>query len=591
MKQTNKKVSIQEIWIADGQPRRTGLDKKSLTELTANIKTNGVIQAITVLEQAQPKGKGKYRLICGNRRLLATGFAGLKEIPAMILVGDMDEDKIRSIQLIENIQREGVQPLEEAEAIEQLSKSFDKKEIMVQLGISEYKMNQRVALVQLIAPWKKALREGRVAHTANLLRIAKMTAEGQKGIAKTACDSFGVKSLDKINEIEIRSHWVKNAESSLKSVPFSLDLELVTDDAKFPKCNGCPFNSQTAHLFPDENEYGTCSDSACYESKTAAQMHLLCAEAMENGMAFHTNNYYGDEEAEKLAESFGTKLLTSHHLRLLNDPNDYPLDSYKVWKKEEYGYTDEPPTEAEMKKEYAELKQDDENERKEFNEKTASGDFQKVLIVYGESKGQFRWYNPDDVKSSKATSSLPGKKVSEAALKKEQVQKIKDREVRAKELDAEKIFKALFNDEKNISAYTGLKAELTLLEWQHLVFAIYTDAGHMRKDAMAKAFGFPARGWSQRGKLFDDICKIEWNELNFAKFIRIWLLNSFTNNNDTDYTKSSAPKFAIESYREHYGDKVAEAEAEQQTKADKRALRVKANLDKLSAKPKTKKAK
>ena len=97
-----------------GQPRRR-FDEATLDELAASIAARGVIQPVIV----RPRGEGRYQLVAGERRWRAAQKAQLHEIPA--LVRELDEREVMALALIENIQREDLNPVEEARAYQRLS--------------------------------------------------------------------------------------------------------------------------------------------------------------------------------------------------------------------------------------------------------------------------------------------------------------------------------------------------------------------------------------------------------------------------------------------------------------------------------------
>ena len=98
------------------QPRR-GMDEESLAELAESIKANGVIQPVTV--RRTPTG---YELVVGERRLRAAVKAGLETIPA--IVRDVDDDALLPLALVENVQREDLDPIEKAEAYRVLTEEL-----------------------------------------------------------------------------------------------------------------------------------------------------------------------------------------------------------------------------------------------------------------------------------------------------------------------------------------------------------------------------------------------------------------------------------------------------------------------------------
>lgn len=110
------------------QPRKY-FDKAALEELAASIKENGLLQPILVREGAE----GRYQIIAGERRFRASKLAGLTDIPAIIL--EKDDRKAAEIALIENIQREDLNPIEEAMAYKALADEY---------GLTQEELSERV---------------------------------------------------------------------------------------------------------------------------------------------------------------------------------------------------------------------------------------------------------------------------------------------------------------------------------------------------------------------------------------------------------------------------------------------------------------
>ena len=98
------------------QPR-TRMDEGALYELAESIKAQGVMQPVLVrpLRQASSDGVKRYEIIAGERRFRAAGLAGLSEVP--VLVRDVNDEAAAAMALIENIQREDLNPLEEARGL------------------------------------------------------------------------------------------------------------------------------------------------------------------------------------------------------------------------------------------------------------------------------------------------------------------------------------------------------------------------------------------------------------------------------------------------------------------------------------------
>lgn len=117
------------------QPRKY-FDKEALEQLAASITENGLLQPILVREY----GEGRYQIIAGERRFRACKLAGLNEIPAIVL--DKDDRMAAQLALIENIQREDLNPIEEAMAYRALAEEYD----MTQEDLSEKVGKSRSAI-------------------------------------------------------------------------------------------------------------------------------------------------------------------------------------------------------------------------------------------------------------------------------------------------------------------------------------------------------------------------------------------------------------------------------------------------------------
>jgi ParB family chromosome partitioning protein len=132
-------LEISRINPSPYQPRRN-FDKEKLEELAASIKSSGVIQPVVVASN----GKGGYDLIAGERRWRAAGLAGLQKIPAVIR--DLTEDKKAEYAIVENIQRENLNPVEEALAYKTLIEKFE----ITQEALAEKLGKKRTTITNLL---------------------------------------------------------------------------------------------------------------------------------------------------------------------------------------------------------------------------------------------------------------------------------------------------------------------------------------------------------------------------------------------------------------------------------------------------------
>ena len=161
------------------QPR-TRMDPGSLEELAASIKAQGLIQPISV----RPVGNSRYEIIAGERRWRASQIAGLAEVP--VLIREIPDENALAMSLIENIQREDLNPLEEAQGLQRLIREFGlTHELAAQaVGRSRSAASNLLRLLNLAEPVQTMLMAGDIdmGHARALLsldRAAQITAGNQ----------------------------------------------------------------------------------------------------------------------------------------------------------------------------------------------------------------------------------------------------------------------------------------------------------------------------------------------------------------------------------------------------------------------------
>ncbi len=167
-------LPIQQIQPGKYQPRRHWNDE-ALDELAASIKAQGLIQPVVV----RALGKNSYELIAGERRWRAAQRAQLSELPA--LIKSVPEAAVPAMALIENIQREDLTPLEEADALKRLIDDFDltHQQAAEAVGRSRATVSNLLRLTELPASIKKLLDEGKLemGHARCLLTLPERDAE------------------------------------------------------------------------------------------------------------------------------------------------------------------------------------------------------------------------------------------------------------------------------------------------------------------------------------------------------------------------------------------------------------------------------
>lgn len=172
-----------DIFLLDNdtnQPRKK-FDEAKLKELAQSIKVHGIMQPIIVY-----KNDGRYTIIAGERRFRAAKLAGLSKVP--VIVRELDKRQILELSLIENIQREDLNPIEQAAALQQLMEDYNLKqeEVASRVGKSRSAIANLLRLLALPEAVKKQVVSGNLSagHARCLLPLEdnKKIAEGAKYI-------------------------------------------------------------------------------------------------------------------------------------------------------------------------------------------------------------------------------------------------------------------------------------------------------------------------------------------------------------------------------------------------------------------------
>lgn len=233
------KVKLSKIEPNKEQPRKN-FDEDALIELSESIKQHGMLQPILVQER-----KGYYEIIAGERRWRAAKLAGLKEVP--VIIKKFTEQEIVEIALIENIQRENLNPIEEAIAYKRLLNEFHLKqdEVAARVSKSRTAVTNAMRLLKLDERVQEMVIEEKLStgHARALLGIEDMELQYQ-----TACKVFD-ESLS-VREVE---KLVKSMNTPKKEVKKPEINQAVYDDMseKLKQIMGTK-----VHIIPKSNEKG-----------------------------------------------------------------------------------------------------------------------------------------------------------------------------------------------------------------------------------------------------------------------------------------------------------------------------------------------
>ncbi len=189
------------------QPR-TRMDEGALYELAESIKAQGIMQPILVRQLKDGPNQGMYEIIAGERRFKAAGLAGLDSIP--VLVRDVPNEAAAAMALIENIQREDLNPLEEAQGLQRLVKEF---------GLTHERAAQAVGRSRSAA--SNLLR---LLNLAEPVQTMLMAGDLDMGHARALLDLDRAGQITAANQITARKMSVREAESLVKKLSAEFNL-------------------------------------------------------------------------------------------------------------------------------------------------------------------------------------------------------------------------------------------------------------------------------------------------------------------------------------------------------------------------------
>ena len=314
-------VPLARIVASTTNPRRH-FDAAKLADLAESISASGVHQPVLlrplpgarVAETATMGPRPEYELVSGERRYRASQQAGASTIPAMVRA--LTDDQVLEIQLVENLQRDDLQPLEEAEGYDRLMHAHDPaltaEQIGQRIGKSRSYVYGRLKLLNLGPEGQKALQEGWLEPSTALL-VARMPSH------KMQADALGnlkdwqgrVLSHREASALIERQYMLKLAEAKFK----------ITDATLVPSagsCRECPKRTGAdPDLFADVKGADVCTDPACYKGKEHAHQERALQAARESGAQI----IEGREAQQLIKHSWDDRV--EGYLRL-DDKNDAP---------------------------------------------------------------------------------------------------------------------------------------------------------------------------------------------------------------------------------------------------------------------------
>lgn len=291
---TFRMVPLAQITASTTNPRKL-LEQESLEGLAESIRQHGVLQPILVRQIGEPNAsRTAYEIVAGERRFRAATLAETSELPARIVT--MSDEEVLQVQIIENLQREDVHPMDEALGLQTLmdKSGLDAPEIARRIAKSEAYVYQRIKLLSLIASAREAFLKGTIT-LGHALHLARLQPHDQReGLKQCFEERYGDREPRPVHVSRLIDWIQRNVLLDLHKAPFK------KDDAELVKavgaCVTCPkrtgFNKG---LFADIQKQDTCTDPSCFALKIQAYVERRGAElAKKSGkqvVRISTENY------------------------------------------------------------------------------------------------------------------------------------------------------------------------------------------------------------------------------------------------------------------------------------------------------------
>jgi ParB family chromosome partitioning protein len=575
-----KMVPLGDIHADPNQPRRL-YDETAMQELTDSVKEKGILQPLLL----RPNAKG-YIIVCGERRYRAAGTAGLAEIPAVIR--ELSDDEALELQIIENLQRKDVHPMEEAVAFKSLLESKTKvhtaEEIGHRVGKSVYYVRQRMKLNDLTKEWQQTF----FHHQIDLGEALKICMYEQK----VQAEMWKEAAKDRQGKINLSSWFLDKFRGDLHRATF--DLADATLDKKMGACTTCQFNSAAASLFPDANDSPRCGKPSCFKHKSDIQFERqLKAMKQEPGAIFINTEYHGYED--NLTRELQKEGHTYINGRYGNQFREIAAPEKPDWEEfKESAADDEDLTEAQVKIDFEDELKAYEKDLADYQKKIEGGKYKKALVVNGNEKGQVL-YLEIGKSSTSTTANGSSKKTAEKAKEgtltatdvEEEIQRLREREKRNKEIDINKIHKATLEQldkvKKTVKTMKHQAADRAIMiflllrrvgDYGGSTGSSYTFPG-LPKQPAYRSKGYQLEYFQQLGKMNDD---------QLAGLVRAIAIEEYgTKNFSFDVSTEDTTMRLIAQYA---GVNLKAIEKEQQEIADERQDKVNKRIVALNAKKK-----
>ncbi len=303
-----RRMPIERVYSNPNQPRQR-FDEDGLQDLAASIREHGVLQPVLV----RPRADGDYQIVAGERRWRASKIAGLSVIP--VIVEHIDDEAALEIAIIENLQREDISPLEEAEIFERMTRDhgYSLRKLATKLGKDKGYLENRLRLADAPPEIRElvAVRRDTLSHAYELMkvddprkrrRLAKQVASGELSLVKLKQRIEGKPRLDP--DAELGAASIEASPAEFVSMPIESDE---------PPVDAVSIDAASAHLSVAVRELAealmsdsSLSEASMLERQQFAKYLTLAKIKLENAIAVVRAG-----DAREAASSIGSGSLAS----------------------------------------------------------------------------------------------------------------------------------------------------------------------------------------------------------------------------------------------------------------------------------------
>ena len=291
---TIEMIEVALIQVSPDNPRKT-FDQKALEELAASIASEGIHVPLLVRVF---EGEKRYELIAGERRLRASKIAGKTEVPCVCR--QYTDEEARAARIIENLLREDLKPLEEAEAYQQMfaaagaeNRPLTPADLAAKLGKKESYVRLRLRLLSADAAVQDALRKEQITE-GHALEMARLDKSLQKELLKFCLfDRWNNRREGVVSINELRKFISQNVMLVLASASFDInDANLIPNAGACTDCKKRTGNDRM--LFPDVKQKDICTLPTCYHAKVNRAIDVTLEELKaSNTEAVRISSEYG----------------------------------------------------------------------------------------------------------------------------------------------------------------------------------------------------------------------------------------------------------------------------------------------------------